>query len=139
MPLTCPRGKYTLAMPISPRHFGTLDILRGVAALAVALFHLSRQEGDAFSWVLNHGHYGVEMFFVISGFVIPLSMQRSGYQLPRIGSFLTRRVMRLYPVFFVVLLISIANTYFGKPALAYAPHPEQITWPRFWANATMTA
>ena len=50
------------------------------------------------SW-LDLGKVGVSAFFLISGFVIPFSLQRSGR-----GAFLLARVLRIYPTFWLALL-----------------------------------
>jgi peptidoglycan/LPS O-acetylase OafA/YrhL len=79
------------------------DGLRAVAVLAVVLFHF-------FPSAVPGGYIGVDVFFVISGFVIALRY------LPRltsgevgIGQFFLRRIQRLVPVYFLVLVaVSIA-------------------------------
>ncbi len=57
-------------------HIANLDLLRAVGALSVTLFHLSRGgllfEGSFMQRVFEQGYLGVDLFFVISGFVIPL-------------------------------------------------------------------
>ena len=68
-----------------------LDLLRGVAALAVCLFHFDYDGAlgiPSVSHVLSYGYLGVQMFFVISGFIIPYSMLRSGYRIKNIKGFL---------------------------------------------------
>jgi len=60
----------------------SVEILRGLAALAVAWVHLTSGYKD--QWVPatgSHGWLGVEIFFVISGFVIPFAIYRSFAQL----------------------------------------------------------
>jgi peptidoglycan/LPS O-acetylase OafA/YrhL len=82
-----------------------LELLRGVAALAVAWFHFTIPgqlvtEGSALWHSGRHGWMGVEVFFVISGFVIPYAMHRGGYRFPRdAGRFLLKRVIRLDPAY----------------------------------------
>src|ERR1700750_1066981 len=66
-----------------------LDTLRGVASLAVCWFHLTSfkyntPDGTAYPLLKGTGRYGwlgVEVFFVISGFVLPYSLHRAGYRL----------------------------------------------------------
>ena len=63
----------------------TVDSLRGVAVLAVVWFHLTN--GNPMlpsSWLRTSGRLGwlgVEVFFVISGFVIPHALYRANYRL----------------------------------------------------------
>lgn len=59
-----------------------LDALRGLAALAVVLFHYTARFDELFattpqsSLSFPNGHYGVDLFFIISGFVIFMTLQR---------------------------------------------------------------
>ena len=97
-------------MTHNDRRFNELDFLRGLACLAVVLFHyVSRgPRGDAAgSWlpgvsmpaldsITRYGYLGVHLFFAISGFVIIMSTERAT---PR--SFAVSRISRLYPAFWV--------------------------------------
>lgn len=80
-----------------------LDIVRGIAALAVVLFHYSVvmprfvSGVETIPLVMRYGFYGVHLFFVVSGFVILMSLEHSG---PR--KFLISRFARLYPVYWLV-------------------------------------
>jgi peptidoglycan/LPS O-acetylase OafA/YrhL len=91
-----------------------LDGLRLVAALAVAGFHYTtawRLDGHNLpQYFLPHavhffvyGFLGVELFFLISGFVICMSSWGR-----TLGDFFTSRVSRLYPAYWVAVLISSA-------------------------------
>jgi peptidoglycan/LPS O-acetylase OafA/YrhL len=95
-----------------PPRLATLDMLRLVAALAVAGFHLTvswRIDGQhAPEYFLPHlthvtiyGFLGVEMFFLISGFVIGMSSWNRS-----LGDFFTSRVSRLYPAYWACVLIT---------------------------------
>jgi peptidoglycan/LPS O-acetylase OafA/YrhL len=90
-----------------------LDALRGIAAVAVMWYHFTQATRDFLpdgSWLKATGTYGwtgVEVFFVISGFVIPYAMYRAAYQLRQYGTFLLRRVVRLDPPYFVSVILAI--------------------------------
>ena len=77
-----------------------IDGLRGIAAAMVTWFHMTNTYSED-SWVRASGTFGflgVEIFFVISGFIIPWSMNRAGYTIRTgFGSFLTKRVLRIEP------------------------------------------
>ena len=86
-----------------------VDQLRGLAALSVAWFHLTNQYHDWAGQSGSFGWLGVEVFFVISGFVIPLSLagdwqQRGVRALPL---FLARRIVRIEPPYLASVLIVV--------------------------------
>lgn len=94
------------------RRVEILDPLRGLAALAVAWFHFTNcSEFVQTDWLRASGKYGwlgVDMFFVISGFVIPYSMCRGGYQPRRdFGRFLAKRMIRLEPPYLVSIGLAL--------------------------------
>lgn len=106
-----------------------LQMLRGIAALIVVYAHMwelfwrdnvtattisysSPIEGAPFlphlkltTWLydyhINFGAIGVALFFLVSGFVIPISLEKMGS-----AKFLFRRIFRLYPVYIVGLFIT---------------------------------
>ncbi|MFI1989657.1 acyltransferase family protein [Actinoplanes sp. NPDC020271] len=97
-----------------PVRLATLDALRLIAALAVAGFHLTvawRMDGEHepayflphLAHVTVYGFLGVELFFLISGFVIGMSSWNRG-----LGDFFTSRVSRLYPAYWACVLITAA-------------------------------
>jgi peptidoglycan/LPS O-acetylase OafA/YrhL len=95
-------------------HLGVLDLLRGFAALSVCLFHFtggalpkfytSELEGY-FTW----GYMGVEVFFVISGFVIPYSLYGTGYQIRDFGGYFLKRVARICPPAYISMFLGIGQ------------------------------
>lgn len=102
-----------------------LDALRGIAALGVCWYHFTHgnvtflpegllKSSGTFGWL------GVEMFFVISGFIIPYSLQRGGYRLADYGTFLLKRVIRLDPPYLVAILIIIALGYASTATPGFA-------------------
>lgn len=79
------------------RRIGVVDMLRGLAASAVVLQHVAESSGRAELWPLLEaapGVFGVVLFFLISGFVIPLSLRGA----PRWQDFALRRLLRIYPL-----------------------------------------
>jgi len=109
---------------MSKPHIPVLDSLRAFAALSVCLYHFgctttSYMNGDWFYRSCDLGQYGVQMFFVISGFIIPWAMYKSAFEWKNIGSFLLKRFVRLEPPYIVSLLLAISviyirYLYFGK-------------------------
>lgn len=90
---TTPR---TTARPATGYFLG-LDGLRGIAVLAVLGYHF----GAAF---LTGGYLGVDVFFVISGFVVTRNLVRLMDESEWAQGFYVRRVSRLYPVLLVFLV-----------------------------------
>ncbi len=96
----------------APARLPGLDLLRALAVLWVMLFHsfLVGGLGEDFAWLSRFGWAGVDMFFVLSGFLIgaqwltPLSRGEPA----RFGAFYARRAWRVLPAFFVVLAIYVA-------------------------------
>jgi peptidoglycan/LPS O-acetylase OafA/YrhL len=92
--------------------FKQIDVLRGIAAILVVFFHLTGSS-DLSKTTATYGHYGwtgVQMFFVISGFVLPYSLHRSGYKLKNFGIFLIKRIIRIYPAYLAAIIISLILT-----------------------------
>jgi peptidoglycan/LPS O-acetylase OafA/YrhL len=91
----------------SGRRLRELDSLRGIAAVCVLLFHLSTTANDHYhQWPIQvpWGHFGVELFFVISGFVILMTLEKSA----GVTEFLISRVTRLYPAYWCAVLLTSA-------------------------------
>lgn len=79
--------------------------LRGIAILLVILFHLS-------ATCFPHGFYGVDIFLVISGYLLFLSFTREENQLD-IKNFVARKISRIFPpMTILVLLVLTAGLYF---------------------------
>ena len=74
-----------------------IEAMRGLAAASVALFHFSVQLDLAARDAFFYGWVGVDVFFVISGFVIPLSLYGRGYTIQQFPQFMMRRLVRLEP------------------------------------------
>ena len=94
-----------------------IDALRGVAALSVVLFHaiegkhipaLQAAMPAWLLWIIEHGHLGVAIFFVISGFVIALSLNDRPVGLATTGRFMLRRSIRIDPPYWVAIVMAIA-------------------------------
>lgn len=102
---------------MSQQHIAGIDGLRALAVLAVMVFHL---HGPA----LVGGFVGVDVFFVISGYVVARSLisQPAARLGPFLMAFYARRVVRIYPALLVCVVLTAAL---------------QSRWvPASWLNAT---
>jgi peptidoglycan/LPS O-acetylase OafA/YrhL len=94
-------------VPARPR-LAELDALRGLAALAVVLYHYSFFIRVIFptaplpSLVVSWGCYGVQLFFAISGFVILMTLDRTA----TLGAFARARFWRLYPTYWLAIVLT---------------------------------
>ena len=130
------------------------DQLRGLAALLVVLSHMfnvypfaqgivsatvaaPQVPGLPMLWMsravtqpwINFGPFGVGLFFLVSGFVIPFSLRRHGR-----ATFLLARALRIYPTYWaslavVCLVIAASARYWHRPL--------PFGWHGIWANATL--
>jgi peptidoglycan/LPS O-acetylase OafA/YrhL len=94
----------------SNQRIGVINALRAFAALAVAWGHFVAGQGKWLGMSGKYGYLGVEIFFVISGFVIPWSLWRSRYVLRDFPRFLLKRNLRLYPPYIASIAITILAT-----------------------------
>ncbi len=111
----------TKASPIAPSaafadskpHYALLDALRGAAALMVVWYHFF--EGFAFAegtaiTTFNHGHLGVDLFFMLSGFVISYAYDdrwQSTHNRLTLKEFFKRRLIRLHPMLIMGAVIGL--------------------------------
>src|SRR5882724_10180383 len=98
-------------------YYHSIDFLRGIAALGVTLGHLVNSDPLRFSqlpilqYVTGYGHLGVQVFFVISGFVIPYSMYFGNYKINNISKFVLKRLSRLEPPYIISIFVCIILAY----------------------------
>jgi peptidoglycan/LPS O-acetylase OafA/YrhL len=119
-------------------HLPVLDGVRGLAVLMVLLFHFVGNRPPS-SWleraiihVTGFGAYGVELFFVLSGFLITGILYDTHNGPHYFRNFYMRRFLRIFPlyygvltlVFFVVPLIPLLR----GPTLDYLVHRQAWAW-----------
>lgn len=122
--------------PAASARVEIIDYLRLAAALAVMAFHylfngIDNGKVDSISHapiarIAEHGHYGVDLFFMISGFVIAASVHGKSARRFAVG-----RALRLYPAFWVALAITTAF------ALVLGGDQMGVTLPQVLVNLTM--
>jgi len=99
-----------------------LDALRGLAALCVVVDHgntLVLRSTQAFwSQWLDLGQYGVFVFFLVSGYIIPASLERKG----SLRGFWVSRAFRLYPLYLLAIGLAVIGYKTGYGTLRGAEH-----------------
>ncbi len=123
---------------VKPHRYENIDALRAIAALAVVVQHFfgdvireaTDRDGQVYHLavsavsVFDAGRFGVALFFLISGFVVPFSIKGTD----PIRRFAISRFFRLFPALWLALLcLGIANSFHG--------HIPSV--PQFLANMTM--
>ena len=113
---------YTFAEFKETRRFAGLDGLRGLSIGLVLLHHLPRLPAGMLRSVQENGRYGVSLFFVISGFLISslLLRERDTYGRVMFTRFFARRALRLFPLYYTILGLVLALTYFTSVFSAHS-------------------
>lgn len=105
-----------LRSPLLSRQMPGLDILRGVAIVAVVLYHglssfqpayanLATQGAERLAQMFVFGWLGVNLFFVLSGFLITGILIDTRGRDHSLGSFYIRRALRIVPLYLVALAL----------------------------------
>ncbi|MGB6231301.1 MAG: acyltransferase [Litorimonas sp.] len=118
----------------TPTRLDHVQALRGLAALLVLLSHLQAVEPRAVAEPilpasLEWGVMGVDLFFVISGFIMVFVTRdwgREGSAASRIAEFLFARITRIYPLYWVVTAALFA-VWLVRPEMVFSSSPNQPT------------
>ncbi len=119
--------------PKSSFYFANLDGLRSIAFVSVFLWHISTYmaylpspgvESILLKTICSQGHLGVNLFFVLSGFLISflLMMEKEKQGRIQIVHFYFRRLLRIWPLYFVIAGLGL----FCIPMLLHQFNPMQI-------------
>lgn len=114
-------------MTVPKTYFHTLDTLRGVAAINVAIFH--------YHWNVGKGSYlAVDFFLVLSGFVLAHTYLHGRSSTSAVG-FISHRLARLYPLHVFTLLTFLLAYYLTKQEMPSYQDGNLMT---FLENLTLT-
>jgi peptidoglycan/LPS O-acetylase OafA/YrhL len=97
----------------------SLILLRAIAVIAVCFCHFGyplyaeNSYNDLFVFFYDYGKYGVQIFFVVSGFVIPLSLYIARYSIEYYFRFLLKRLLRLHPPYLAALALTLLISFFS--------------------------
>ena len=115
------------------RRIQELDALRGIAAIAVLCTHYFNfydywhHIHNVFDGISKYGSYGVHLFFVISGFVILMTISRCKTLL----DFVVSRFSRIFPAYWTAMLVTAL-------VLTLLHSPDRPTWLQVLVGFTMT-
>lgn len=111
---------------MAQRRYHQIDLLRSVACVMVVAFHYlcrGHQGGwvpfaspESLRQIVKFGYLGVPLFFAISGFVIFLSVQKGDAR-----TFVASRAARLYPAFWVAIILTTAVVRWGGDVSLLVP------------------
>ena len=93
-------------------HIEIIDLIRGLAAFSVCWYHFTNGNTGFLSdgWLKASGHlgtFGAEMFFVVSGFILPLTMHKRQYRMrSHAVAFMGKRVARLHPPYLAAIALA---------------------------------
>ena len=124
-----PTAKAEPAEPVWPRKFRRdIEGLRAVAILLVVLYHAGVSQ-------LPGGFVGVDVFFVISGYLITLHLVQEAEQDGRIrfARFYARRARRLLPLGALVLILTVGASWFLTSNLDTNQVAEDAVWTALFA------
>lgn len=78
-----------------------IQCLRGIAIIYVVLFHISPQ-------IFPNGYVGVDIFFIISGYLITMILNRSKpLSLSVILNYFSKRIRRIFPAYYIMVIIVV--------------------------------
>src|SRR5215470_14002997 len=100
------------------RHYPQLDVLRGIAVLMVMIIH---SNGNVpflhIQSFMHYGFVGVDLFFVLSGFLITGILLRTKEESGYFVNFYARRVLRIWPLYLCLLAFGFILVPFVQPQL----------------------
>jgi peptidoglycan/LPS O-acetylase OafA/YrhL len=114
-----------LPPPENKLYYPALDGLRAVAVLMVFTTHYL-----PLPQFLNWGRVGVDIFFVLSGFLITGILYDSAKRRDRYSVFYKRRFLRIFPLYYLVLLLPVLM----EPIFRWRLHPALWLWPVYAGN-----
>ena len=127
-----------------PKTFRSIQLLRSLACLLVVLFHCSMQLEQYYHQSLlggffSAGYGGVDLFFVISGFVIAHSTTTDWSRPAAFKGYWYKRISRIYPIYWAILLpVALGSAMLGSsvklhaqsfPSLVAEWLPILVLWP----------
>jgi peptidoglycan/LPS O-acetylase OafA/YrhL len=115
-----------------PNHIPQLDVLRGLAVLNVMLYHASDITPHLqIRPFFRLGYTGVDLFFVLSGFLITGILVRTRENEGYFTNFYARRALRIWPLYYALLIFSFVLLPLIQPQLKAAIFTQSHPWQSF--------
>ena len=135
-----------LVMPIinKKENIEILGFLRALAALSVCLYHytgavLPKLRIESVREVFQDGWLGVDVFFVISGFIIPYSLMRKNYEVSGFFSYMKRRIIRINPPAYLAMALVLMQGYVIDHFISHrSVYTAGISWGQIANNLAFT-
>ena len=115
-------------------YISSLDGIRGLAILLVFFIHL-QQSGvvpanlHLVNALMHCGWCGVDLFFVLSGFLITLGLLESKGSVNYFSAFYMRRILRIFPLYYAVLAAAIIG------GVIFSSYPISPSWAAWLSHA----
>lgn len=108
------------------KYLTSVKLIRGIAALAVCLFHFTKgfiAKVPVSDILMPYAWVGVEIFFVISGFVIPYAVLGLPFKAKHYGGYLLKRLVRIEPAYLTSIAIILILNYLSSLFTIYNGDP----------------
>jgi len=145
------KDNYQIPFYLKEKHIPCLDGLRALAIIFVILSHIAFNFSNKFFLKLELGSFGVNIFFVISGFLITSLLLKEQVTKGSVSfrSFYIRRALRILPVAYLFIFVLIILNYLYKLNLSsidflrtaffcenFVGHPKFVPNGHFWSLST---
>jgi peptidoglycan/LPS O-acetylase OafA/YrhL len=117
----------THSISFAPKYIPVINSLRGLAAVLVCFFHLiclplGFLENTVIYQLAPYGRFGVQIFFVITGIVIPIALINANYTYTLFSRFMLKRILRIEPPYLFAIITAIIFTVFRNQFLSKVQH-----------------
>ncbi|WP_460610147.1 acyltransferase family protein [Hymenobacter terrigena] len=121
-----------------------LEFLRAIAALSVCLFHYSggmlpKLIVPGVKYTFSGGYLGVDIFFVISGFIIPYSLVGKNYRVKGFFAYIKKRILRINPPAYASMALVLAQGFIIDRMLNHtSTYTGELSWWQIFHNVLFT-
>lgn len=132
------------APPNSRKYLVGLEFLRAIAALSVCLFHYSggmlpKLVVPGAKVAFSKGYLGVDIFFVISGFIIPYSLVGKNYRVKGFYAYIKKRILRINPPAYASMVLVLMQGFIIDKVINHAStYTGGLSWIQMVHNLLFT-